>query len=197
MAATTIFFNGRLISVPGSYSEVDASGLEQVGLGASGIVAVLGTAEGGRPVSEISSLSDYLRFTKPEAIRETFRSGNLREVGDFLFAPAKDPNILAGAQEVVAMKVNPATASSLNRIFGELRASAHPAETIAPSSTASAARVCVIPVIALLLRKRFFWLKYSGRKRYLTPLFLPLSDAGGRGRSRRRGRRRGRRGRRV
>jgi len=91
---------------------VDASGLEQVGLGASGIVAVLGTAEGGRPVSEIDTLADYLRFTKPEAIRSTFRSGNLREVGDFLFAPAKDPNILAGAQEVVAMKVNPATASS-------------------------------------------------------------------------------------
>ncbi len=112
MGATTIFFNGRLISVPGSYSEVDASGLEQVGLGASGIVAVLGTGEGGKPVSEITETKDFIRLTKPGQAQKLFRSGDLREVGDMLFAPAKDPDILGGAQSVVAMKVNPATASS-------------------------------------------------------------------------------------
>jgi len=111
MAATTIFFNGRVISVPGSYSEVDASGLEQVGLGAAGIVAVLGTAEGGKPVSAIEEPKDFLRFTKPEKVRETFRSGDLREVGDMLFAPSTDPAVQGGAQEVVAMKINPATQS--------------------------------------------------------------------------------------
>lgn len=110
--ATTIFFNGRVISVPGSYSEVDASGLEQVGLGASGIVAVLGTAEGGKPVSAITEPKDFLRINKPEKARALFRSGDLREVADMLFAPGKDPDILAGAQEVVAMKVNPATQSA-------------------------------------------------------------------------------------
>ena len=52
--ASTIFFNGRVIATPGSYSEVDASGLEQVGLGASGIVAIVGTAEGGVPASAYS-----------------------------------------------------------------------------------------------------------------------------------------------
>lgn len=109
--ATSIFFNGRTISVPGSYSEVDASGLEQVGLGATGIVAVLGTAEGGRPVSDITETKDFIRIKKPESARTQFRSGNLREVADMLFAPAKDPNILGGAVEVVAMKVNPATQS--------------------------------------------------------------------------------------
>lgn len=111
--ATTIFFNGRLISVPGSYSEVDASGLEQVGLGASGIVAVLGTAEGGKPVSAITEPKDFLRYVTPERAKAAFRSGNLLEVMDFLFAPAKDPEILAGAQEVVAMKINPATQSEV------------------------------------------------------------------------------------
>lgn len=109
--ATSIFFNGRVIHVPGSYSEVDASSLESVGLGASGIVAVLGTAEGGLPVTEIESVDDILRFTNPEKLRQMFRSGDLREVGDILFAPSKDPDIQAGAQEVVAMKVNPATQS--------------------------------------------------------------------------------------
>lgn len=109
--ATSIFFNGRVISVPGSYSEVDASGLESVGLGATGIVAVLGTSEGGRPVSSIVESKDIPRYNKPEKVRKAFRSGQLREVGDMLFAPAKDPDIPAGAVEVVTMKTNPATQS--------------------------------------------------------------------------------------
>jgi len=112
MAATTIFFNGRTISVPGSYSEVDASGLEQVGLGAAGIVAAIGTAEGGIPVTDIEELDDYIRIKKPEAGRSEFRSGDLREVIEMLFAPSADGDIQGGAVEVVCMKVNPATQSS-------------------------------------------------------------------------------------
>lgn len=120
--ATTIFFGGRLISRPGSYSIVDASGLESVGLGASGIVAVLGEAEGGIPASAITSTDDFIRLTKPESGRETFRSGDLREVTDMLFAPSNDPDILAGAQEIVSMKVNPATQSTavLQNTYGDI-----------------------------------------------------------------------------
>jgi hypothetical protein len=106
---TSIFFNGRVISVPGSYSEVDASGLAAVGLGASGIVALLGTAEGGKPVSAITQTKDFLRFTKEDKVKAAFRSGDLREAGVALFSPSRDPDIQAGAQEVVCMKVNPAT----------------------------------------------------------------------------------------
>jgi hypothetical protein len=116
--ATSIFFNGRVISIPGSYSEVDASGLESVGLGASGIVAVLGTAEGGRPVSAISETKDIPRFTNPDKMRRAFRKGQLREVTDMVFSPAKDPDILAGAQQVVTMKVNPATQSATTLLSG-------------------------------------------------------------------------------
>jgi hypothetical protein len=110
--ATTIFFNGRVISVPGSYSQVDASGLESVGLGAAGIVGVIGQAEGGRPVAAITETKDFIRINKPEKARTAFRSGDLREVADMLFAPGKDPDILGGAQELVCMKVNPATQST-------------------------------------------------------------------------------------
>jgi len=121
MAASSVFFNGRVIRTPGSYSRVDASGLEQVGLSAAGIVAVLGEAEGGTPVSAITETSDFIRLTKPEQARELFRSGPLREVADMLFSPSKDPDILGGATEVVAMKVNPATrsAASLPNAYGD------------------------------------------------------------------------------
>jgi len=120
MACSTIFYNGRIISVPGSYSEVDASGLEQVGLGASGIIGVLGTAEGGAPYSANLEPENFIRLTKPDQSKQFFKSGDLREVTDMLFAPSKDPDIVAGAQSVVAMKVNPATQSlvSLPNAYG-------------------------------------------------------------------------------
>lgn len=110
-----IFFNGRLISIPGSYSEVDASGLEQVGLGASGIVAVIGTAVGGKPVSSSMETDDFLTATRPGQVRTMFRSGNLREAGAILFDPSRDPDISAGAQEVVFMKTNQSTQATLTR----------------------------------------------------------------------------------
>jgi len=110
--ATSIFFDGRLIATPGAYSQIDASGLESIGLGASGIVAVLGQAEGGKPASEMSEVADFISINKPAAGREAFRSGDLREVVDMLFAPSKDADIIAGAQEVIAMKTNPATQST-------------------------------------------------------------------------------------
>jgi len=109
---SSLFFNGLLLYRPGSYSVIDASGLESVGLGATGIVAVLGEAVGGKPVSEITEPADLIRVTKPEQGRQLFRSGPLREVMDILFAPSKDQDIPGGASQVIAMKVNPATQSS-------------------------------------------------------------------------------------
>jgi hypothetical protein len=112
MAASTIFFNGLLIGRPGSYSVVDARGLEAIGLGASGIVALIGTAEGGKPVTAMSSPDDFIRITRPGQERSHFRSGDLYEGVPIAFAPANDEEIQAGAQEVVCMKVNPSTQSS-------------------------------------------------------------------------------------
>ena len=54
MAATSIFFQGQLIREPGAYTEIDASGLEVVGPGASGIVALRGESIGGIPYSAIT-----------------------------------------------------------------------------------------------------------------------------------------------
>ncbi len=111
--ATSIFFLGRTIATPGSYTEIDASGLEQVGLGALGIVGLLAEGEGGIPVSAITDVqSEAIRLTSPEQVRTTFRSGDMREGAAILFEPSADPAILAGAQQVVAMKVNPAVQST-------------------------------------------------------------------------------------
>lgn len=115
MSATSIFFNGRLISVPGAYTEIDASALEAVGLGASGYVGLIGTAVGGKPYSAIE-MSD-VRGTMQVATRPTqpfqfFRSGNLKEAAPLVFGPSTDPDIPSGAQAIYFVKANPAAAAS-------------------------------------------------------------------------------------
>ena len=111
-AATQLFFNGRLTPRPGAYSKVDASAFDQAGLGASGIVALMGMAVGGKPYTAVATpRDDFQRATNTGQVRRTFREGDLLEMAFPLFTPAKDPEIQAGAQQIVFVKVNPATQS--------------------------------------------------------------------------------------
>lgn len=110
--ATTIQFNGRTTAIPGSYSEVDASGLARVGVGATGIIALLGEVSGGAPYSEADADFDgFYRISNPGKVRRVFREGDMVEAGQMLFDATKDPNIPSSAQEVLFVKVNPSTPS--------------------------------------------------------------------------------------
>ena len=114
--ATSIFFDGRTTTIPGVYTKIDASGLDSVGVGATGIVALIGTGVGGRPVDDGTTkmtADDLLRFITPAAVRNTFSSGDLREAGSMVFNPSTDPDIPGGAQQVICLKVNPSTQSAL------------------------------------------------------------------------------------
>lgn len=113
MTATTIFFNGQTIARPGSYSEVDATGLEAPALGASGIIALLATSYGGIPYDQIvDPQNDLTRVRNSGQLLRAIRAGDLREAGQHLFSPSNDPDVPSGAQEVVLIKVNPANPSS-------------------------------------------------------------------------------------
>lgn len=104
--STAIFFGGRRINVPGVYSVIDASSLASVSPAAVGIVALVGTAEGGKPLSVDPDFSDH---TRAGTLLTTFRSGNLKTAGTFAFQPSADDAVPGGAQRLVAVKVNPAT----------------------------------------------------------------------------------------
>lgn len=108
--ATSIRFGGRVISVPGAYSVIDATALSTVSPSAVGIVALVGTAEGGKPLSVAPEFSDA---TRAGQVLERFRSGNLRTAGLFAFEPSLDDAIPQGAQRIVFVKVNPATQSTV------------------------------------------------------------------------------------
>lgn len=112
MSATVLRFNNRTTRVPNAYVRVDASGLESPPAGATGRVLLIGTATGGVPWSEIEDAEDVVSFSTSDALRRAFRGGDLREAGNMAFTPSRDPNI-TGAQEVIAIKVDPSTAASL------------------------------------------------------------------------------------
>jgi hypothetical protein len=109
--ATSIFFGGRRINIPGAYSRLDVSGLSTVSPAAVGIVALIGTAEGGKPLSIAPEDSDH---TRSDSLITRYRPGSpLRTAGFFAFEPANDDAIPGGAQRIVAVKVNPATQSQV------------------------------------------------------------------------------------
>lgn len=108
--ATAIFFNGRRINRPGAYTEVDASALASLGPGATGIVALIGTAVGGKPLDVSAAEADH---TRDGTLLKKYKSGDLRVAGQFAFSPSKDPTNPGGAQKIVCIKVNPSTQSEV------------------------------------------------------------------------------------
>jgi hypothetical protein len=89
--------------------------LEVVGLVASGIVACVAMSVGGKPWSAVgdSEVKTNMQVsTSPTHPKGYFRSGDQLEAAAVLFGPSADEDITSGAQEIVHVKVNPATQST-------------------------------------------------------------------------------------
>lgn len=110
--ANGISFNGVTTYTPGAFSKVDVTALAQVGLTATGRVALLGTATGGVPYTAIQSPSDIPLYTQPSQAAKAFKSGDLKEAAAIAFDPSSDANIVGGASSVICLKVNPSTQAS-------------------------------------------------------------------------------------
>jgi hypothetical protein len=104
--AKFITFNGVTLYHPGGLTKVDASGMAQVGAGASGIVGVIGEADYGQPYDPAGGSPKIYTFTDPDAAAETFKSGPLADSIDFLFNPSNDVRIPGGTQQLIAIKSN-------------------------------------------------------------------------------------------
>src|SRR5258708_35630773 len=106
--SSTLFFAGRVTATPNAFSIVDASGLEVVGLGGKGIVAVIGTSEGGVPITTSLLPQNIQVANRPEDVRSLFKSGDLREAGAMLYDSSSDPNILGTPVQVLFLKTKQA-----------------------------------------------------------------------------------------
>jgi len=116
--ARFVTFNGITLVHPGGATKVDVSQLAQVSAGVTGIVALIGEADGGQP-NEVSDVSDInaglpkiYSFTEGSTAKEVFRSGPLADAINLAFDAANDPRIPGGAQKVLAIKTNQSTAST-------------------------------------------------------------------------------------
>ena len=116
--AKFITFNGITYIHPGAVSKVDVSALAQVSLSATGIVGLIGEAEGGQPnmVTDPGDINEGVpkvyTFFDPANARAVFREGPLADAINLAFDAANDPRIAGGASQVLAIKTNQSTASS-------------------------------------------------------------------------------------
>jgi hypothetical protein len=104
---SSVYFGGRNIVVPGAYSVIDASQLQSTSISSTGIVALVGTAEGGVPLT----VDKTYDLSNPQKAQKQYRSGDLRTASLFAFDPSLDEAVPGGAQMIVPVKVNPATQS--------------------------------------------------------------------------------------
>lgn len=98
-----VFFNGRLLVSPAVASVVDDTAMFNRNAGGNNVLAIIGQAAGGKPVTA-------LRFGSAEEARDVLISGEALKAIEKAFAPSSQTG---SPSEIVFVRVNPATQSSL------------------------------------------------------------------------------------
>lgn len=100
---TGVFFNGRQIITPTVESAVDDSRFAARNIGIGMRAAIVGRSVGGEPKTPIALRS-------PSHAKQILKGGELLKAVEKAFAPSNETN---GPYEIYAVRVNPATQSSL------------------------------------------------------------------------------------
>ena len=123
--AINVSFNGATIYKPGSYSKVEIDLGGGFPLSPTGIVAILGEADGGKPGDQEANVANVV-FSPEQLseIRNTYISGPIVDAASFVFAPATDAAIPSGAQALYIFKTNSSTQASmaLANSYGNIKA---------------------------------------------------------------------------
>lgn len=99
----SVFFNGRLIVSPGTFSKVDDSALLNQNLSTGNVVCCIGASTGGQP-------NTGLVFGNPSDALAVLKSGELLTAVQNAFDPSNETD---GPSQVVAIRVNPAVQAAL------------------------------------------------------------------------------------
>ncbi len=103
-----VTFGGVTQFRPGGLTKINANALTPIGLSSTGIVHLLGEADGGAP-----GTSGVVIIDDPALAKELFRSGPLADAIRVAFNPSGDNRIPGGAFRVIAYKTNASTQSSI------------------------------------------------------------------------------------
>lgn len=99
----SVFFNGRLITSPATASAVDSSRLYNRGLSVGNVLALVGTAAGGKPKTA-------LRFGSAAEAKAILRDGDLLRAVEMAFNPSAETGAPAS---IVCVRPEAATQSTL------------------------------------------------------------------------------------
>ena len=110
--AITINFNGASIRKPGVYTKTQVNLSGGFPLSPTGVVALIGEADGGAP----GSSSGIQTFTSEDiqALVALYKSGPIVDAARLLVAPARDQRVPNGASQIRVWKTNPSTQAALN-----------------------------------------------------------------------------------
>ena len=100
----SVFFNGQLLISPTTASAVDDSAMFPQNLSVGNKIAIVGKSTGGQPKT-------ILRFGSPSQAADTLIDGESLTAIRKCFSPSAQSN---GPSEVIFVRVNPATQSTLN-----------------------------------------------------------------------------------
>jgi hypothetical protein len=99
----TVFFNGRTIVSPGTFSAVDDSALLNQNLSTGNVVCCIGPSTGGQPNTKLA-------FGNPADATAALISGDLLTAVQNAFDPSNETD---GPSQVIAIRVNPAVQAAL------------------------------------------------------------------------------------
>lgn len=123
--AISVSFAGSTIYRAGAYSETEIDLGGGFPLSPTGLVAIFGEAEAGAPGSAEANIANNVFSPEGMAlIRAKYGSGPIVDAASFLFAPATDGAVPAGAQAVYIYKTNASTRATLAlaNSYGTVRA---------------------------------------------------------------------------
>ena len=109
--AITINFNGALLAAPGAFSQTVTNLTGGFPLAPTGIVAIIGEAEGGEP----GVSAGVQTFTSEDiaALSDTYVAGPIVDAARSLVNPGNDPRVPNGASIIRVYKTNSSTKSNI------------------------------------------------------------------------------------
>lgn len=111
-----VYFNGKILTVPGAYSTIDVSAMTAKGDNdGAKVIAIIGECTGGEPGA-------VQFFTDPVSARKVLKSGPLLKACEKAWNPVsktKEGVALGGADMIACIRANPATKGELKMSMAE------------------------------------------------------------------------------
>lgn len=107
--ATSVYFNGETLTIPGAYSAIDTSGMIVKAENSAKTIAIIGECNGGEPGA-------VQFFNNPSAARKVLKGGELLKACEKAWNPvsrSKSGVDIGGANVIACVRTNQATKSEL------------------------------------------------------------------------------------